>query len=46
MVGRKPKVSPSECIAAVMNFKERVVIDNERKKGKYLLLIYYAIACI
>lgn len=32
MVGRKPKVNPTECVNAVMTFKERVVTENEGKK--------------
>lgn len=29
MVGRKPNVNPTECVAAVIHFKKQVVIKNE-----------------
>lgn len=38
MVGRKPNVNPTECVTAVMTFKERVVTENEGKKCEYLYL--------
>lgn len=35
MVGRKPMVNPTECVAAVMKFKERVVIENNGEKSEH-----------
>lgn len=36
MVGRKPSVEPKEVVAAVMQFKERVVMnDNDDNRSKY-----------
>jgi len=36
MVGRKPLIEPSEVVAAVMHFKERVVTNyNSENRSKY-----------
>ena len=39
MVGRKPAVKPREVVAAVMQFKERVVMnDDDDNRSKYFLI--------
>lgn len=39
MVGRKPNVNPTDCVNAVLMFKERVVAENEGEKSKCLLCL-------
>jgi hypothetical protein len=34
-MGRKSNVNPTECVAVVMTFKERVMTENEMKKSEY-----------
>lgn len=36
MKGRKPAILPSETIAAIIHFKDRVVTEINGKKGKYM----------
>jgi hypothetical protein len=39
MKGRKPVIPPSETIAAIVHFKDRVVTEINGKKGKYLSVV-------
>lgn len=39
MVGRKPAIEPREVVAAIMNFKERVLMnDDGDNRSKYFLI--------
>lgn len=39
MVGRKPAISPSVVVEALLLFKERVIfINSEGEKSKYIIL--------
>jgi len=46
MKGRKPAIHPEQIVAAIVNFKDRVVIEFNRKKGKCFLctmILYHSI---